>query len=173
MSDTTQRRAVIISTHVSLLEPLVERGGFTVVGAADTAMNGERLVQHFRPDVIVLDNDLPFVQGVHAIPSLRALSPESRVVLVVNEHWSPDHTSSLGTSVVIGRDELVDLEERLHALETVIDLRSSSYAGIERRSGHDRRVQQDWSKVGWERRKTVRRAVDRMPAPEPEGAPPA
>ena len=173
MSATSQRSAVIISTHVSLLEPLVERGGFAVAGAADTVMNGERLVQHFRPDVIVLENDLPFEQGVHAIPSLTALSPESRVVLVVNEHWSADHTSSLGTSIVIGRDELPDLEERLHALETVIDLRSTAYAGIERRTGLDRRAVQDWSKVGWERRNAVRRAADRVGAPTPEGVGPA
>ena len=165
MRDTTQRSAVIISSHVSLLEPLVERGGFSVIGAADNVMNGERLAQHFRPDIIVLENDLPGELGINAIPSLGVLSPESRVVLVVNEHWSPDHTSSLGTSVVIGRDDLIHLEDRLHDLETVIDLRSSDFGGVERRSGRDRRVQQDWSKVGWERRRDPRRAVDRVETP--------
>lgn len=166
MRDTTpQRSAVIISSHISLLEPLVERGGFTVAGAADTVMNGERLVQHFRPDVIVLENDLPGDHGVRAIPSLAALSPEARVVLVVNERWSPDYTSSLGTSVVIAREDLVHLEERLHELEAVIAVGASSDAGAERRGGRDRRVLQDWWKVGWERRRSPRRTADCVEVP--------
>ena len=39
---------------------------------------------------------------------------------------------------MIGRDDLVHLEDRLHDLESVIDLRSSSYGGVERRTGRDR-----------------------------------
>ena len=49
-------------------------------------------------------------------------------------------------------------------LEHTIDLTSAT-GQIERRGGRDRRVHQDWTKVGWERRRSVRRATDRANQP--------
>lgn len=157
MSGSTRHSAVIVSPHIALLEPLVEDGGFAVVGAADTALNGERLVAHFQPHVIVIENDLPGGEVATAVATMRSASPLSRIVLVVNEHRAESDTSTLGTTAIVSREDLVLLAQRLHEVDEVIDLRGRR----ERRSGHDRRIDQDWSKVGWQRRQSIRRAEDR------------
>ena len=164
MDDPIRRTAVIVATHISLLEPLVEQGGFEVVGAADTVMNGEHLAQLLPPDVIVVENDLPGSPGAHAIGSLRARSPQSRIVLVVNEYRPEELGFTLGTTVVVSLDELMSLPARLRDLESVIGLRAPTYDGFERRVGGSRRARLDWTKVGWERRRGGRRASDRVAA---------
>lgn len=162
MSDN--RRVVVISTHISLIEKLVTDAGFEVLGAADTGFNGERLVSHFAPDVVILENDLPGEHDLSLIGRVRSAAPQARILLIVSQHWSTSDTSSLGIAGVIGRDDLLQLGDRLHDLEHTIDLTSST-GQFERRSGRDRRVHQDWTKVGWERRRTMRRATDRATQP--------
>ena len=160
----TNRTVVVVSTHISVFERVVSDAGFTVVGAADTTLNGERLAAHFQPDIVVLDNDLPGEQDFAMLDRMRAVVPTARLVLVVSQHWSPSETSSLGAAAVIGRDDLPMLASALHDLEGTIDLTSAT-GQVERRSGRDRRVHQDWTKVGWERRAAIRRAADRADAP--------
>ena len=162
MSDN--RRVVVISTHISLIEKLVTDAGFEVLGAAENAFNGERLVSHFAPDVVILENDLPGEQDLSVVGRIRAAAPQARILLIVSQHWSTSDTSSLGIAGVIGRDDLLQLGDRLHDLEHTIDLTSVT-GQIERRSGRDRRVHQDWTKVGWERRRSMRRASDRATQP--------
>lgn len=59
--------------------------------AAEAADVGEalRCLQRERPDVILLDNHLPGVRGVDAIPALREAAPGARVLMLTvseNEH---------------------------------------------------------------------------------------
>ena len=152
------RSVVVISSHIALLERLVTENGFTVVGAADLAVNGERLVELFEPTYIVLDTDLPGEQGFSPIERLRRVAPNAHLLVLVGQQWDRAHASRLGVSAVIARDDLLDLGRILLDLE-----RSSSGAAgrLERRSGRDRRVVQDWSKIGWEYRRETRRADDR------------
>ncbi|MEO0491827.1 MAG: hypothetical protein AAF081_00275 [Actinomycetota bacterium] len=162
--DDAKRTVVIVSTHIALIERLVTEAGLVVVGAADTSVNGERLVEHFQPEVIVVENDLPGEPDVGMVERLGRMAPSARILLIVTQHWSPSATSTLGVAGVIGRDDLHLLGDKLHDLEHSIDLTSTS-GQIERRSGRDRRVVQDWLQVGWERRRSVRRAADRVDAP--------
>lgn len=159
-----KRTVVIVSTHIALIERLVLDAGFAVVGAADNSFNGERLAEHFQPEVIVLEHDLPGEQDFAMIDRLGRVAPSARILLIVSQHWSTSDTSTLGIAGVIGRDDLPNLGDKLHDLEHTIDLTAES-GQFERRSGRDRRVHQDWTKVGWERRRGVRRAVDRTDAP--------
>ena len=152
------RSVVIISSHVALFERLVGNAGFSVVGAADLTMNGERLVELFEPAFVILDTDLPGEQDFAAISRLREAAPNTRVLLVVNDGWGTSNPGNLGVAGVLGRDDLLELGGLLLDLEA-----SAQKSGdrLERRSGRDRRMVQDWSKVGWEYRKHGRRADDR------------
>ncbi len=157
------RSVVVISTHVALLERMVANAGFTVVGAADVLVNGERLVELFEPSFLIIDFDLPGEHDLAAVERLRQQAPHTRIVLVVShQYWAPDETSALGVAAVLLRDDLLELGALLLDLEA-----SAPPVGdrLERRSGRDRRIVQDWSKVGWEYRTAVRRADDRA---EPE-----
>lgn len=153
----TPRSVVVVSTLAGAIERLVTDAGFTVLGAADNTFNGEQLAAHFQPDIVVLDNELPGEQDLAMIGRMREAVPTARIVLIVSQHWSSSETSSLGIAAVIGRDDLLALGDRLHDLEPSIGLVTPN-GQVERRSGRDRRVRQDWSKVGWEKRTSVRRA---------------
>ena len=157
----TDRTAVIIATGAELLEPLVTAAGYEVVGVSDSGVNGERLAAHFQPDVLVVENDLRGDPGWFVIPRLREVSADSKVLLVVTEDWSPRDIGSSGAFAVITRNRLGQLVEELTDLDAWIRAVQASAPGEgERRTGRDRRVHQDWTKVGWERREAARRTAD-------------
>ena len=163
MSDSP-RSVVIISSHVALLERLVGDTGFSVVGAADLMINGERLVELFEPSFVIVDSDLPGEHDVAGIGHLQEVAPNARILLIVNQNLSMSDTSSLGVAAVLGRDDLLELGSLLLDLERAA---AKSHARLERRSGRDRRLSQDWSKIGWEYRSQTRRADDRRDEPIP------
>jgi DNA-binding NarL/FixJ family response regulator len=163
-SESTGRNAVIISPHSDVIESLVASAGFDVVGAAESAVNGEMLLKYHvskdrAPDVVVVENDLVGPSGWDSIPNLRAASPTTQVLLVVNEDWTPRDLGSCGAFAVVTRSRLSELVTELDGVDQWITDQAVSTVGDDRRTGHDRRFQQDWSKVGWERRADQRRAA--------------
>lgn len=160
----SRRSAVVIATNIDLIEALVASAGYDVSGAAATAINGEMLLQHLvrqdrAPDVVVVENDLVGPTGWDAIPGLRAASPTTQVLLVVNEDWTPRDLGSSGAFAVVTRSRLGELVTELDGVDRwIADQAVSTIAG-DRRTGRDRRIHQDWSKVGWERRAEQRRAA--------------
>ena len=151
------RRAVIVATQVDLLEPLLVAAGFEVVGSAPLAVNGEQLVRGLRPDLVVVENDLVGETGFESIPHLREACPTAHVLLIVTEDWAPSETDPTGNFAVATWNQLGELVDDL--ADWVRTQHEGPVPGEERRSGGDRRVRQDWSKVGWERRVGTRRSV--------------
>lgn len=56
-------------------------GGFEVVGEAATGSQALKVVAEQRPDVLVLDLDMPNMTGFEALPFLRAQNPDTLVVV--------------------------------------------------------------------------------------------
>lgn len=155
-----RRRAVIIASTIGALEPLVDAAGFEIAGVANTAINGEQLLDHIRPEVVVVDNDLMGQSGWEAIPALQAASPTTAVILVVAEDWTPRDLGATGAFAVVTRHRLSELVGELGGVEAWLERRADLTGGrTDRRTGRDRRVHQDWTKVGWERREQHRRLV--------------
>ncbi len=150
------RRAVIVATQVDLLEPLLVAAGFEVVGSAPLAVNGEQLVRGLRPDLVVVENDLVGETGFESIPHLREASPTTHVLLIVTEDWAPSDTDPTGNFAVATWNHLGELVDDLG--DWVRTQHEAPAQAAERRSGGDRRVHQDWTRVGWERRAGTRRA---------------
>lgn len=160
----SNRSAVVIATNIDLIEALVTSAGYVVSGAAATAVNGETLLQHLVrqdrvPDVVVVENDLVGPTGWDAIPGLRAASPTTQVLLVVNEDWTPRDLGSSGAFAVVTRSRLGELVTELDGVDRWIADQAVSTITGDRRTGRDRRIHQDWTKVGWERRAEQRRAA--------------
>lgn len=153
------RSAVIVATQVDLFERLVVEAGYEVVGAATTGVNGERLLAHFRPDVVVVEHDLVGPSGLESIPGLHRASADTQALLVVNDDWRPRDLSAAGAFAVVTMSDLSSLVVELDGLGDWIRAQAGSPVGSERRTGRDRRVHQDWTKVGWERRTEDRRAA--------------
>lgn len=66
-----------------LLETMLDEDGrFVVAGHASEGGEALRLAERHRPDVVVLDLQMPGMDGLTALPLLRALLPTARIVVV-------------------------------------------------------------------------------------------
>ncbi len=66
-----------------------------VVGEAGDAGEAQRRAAELQPDLILLDNHLPGVRGVDALPGLREASPSSRVLMLTVSEDGDDLAAAL------------------------------------------------------------------------------
>ncbi len=78
-------RAVVIddtSDIRDLLSTVLTRSGMEVVGEAGDGRAGVDVVRAQRPDVVLLDLAMPIMDGVEALPLIRALVPDARIIVL-------------------------------------------------------------------------------------------
>jgi signal transduction histidine kinase len=78
-------RVVIIDDTADLRDLLrvaLGHGGMCVVGEAGDGLAGIEAVRTSRPDVILLDLSMPVMDGLEALPHVRALAPEARIIVL-------------------------------------------------------------------------------------------
>lgn len=143
-------RAVLIiddeSTLARNLATFLERLGWTT-RVAGSAEEGLAEYVEFRPDIVLLDNNLPGRSGLEALVQLREMDPQARVVLMTG-HGSIDLAVSAmkqGASDYLAKplalSELKLLLERLsaqHRLETAVEYyrgRESTGSGVDKIEG--------------------------------------
>jgi two-component system nitrate/nitrite response regulator NarL len=85
-------RVVVVDDHTLFRRGLVSLlgadGRFEVVAEAGDAGEAQGVVERLRPDVLLLDNHLPGVSGVDALPALLSAAPGLRVLMLT---MSEDH----------------------------------------------------------------------------------
>lgn len=78
-------RVLVVDDHPIVREGLVsvlaDEGDFEVVGSAGSAEEALDLVGQFRPDVVLLDLELPEMDGVQAILTFAEASPSTRILV--------------------------------------------------------------------------------------------
>ena len=78
-------RVLVVDDHPVVRQGLVavlgDQPDFVVAGSAGSAEEALALVARERPDVVLLDLELPGLDGVEAIPRLLEASPEVRVLV--------------------------------------------------------------------------------------------
>ena len=79
-------RIMVVDDHTLFrrgLTALLQRDPqFEVVADAGDAGEAQRRAQELRPDVILLDNHLPGVKGVEALPALHEAAPRAKVLML-------------------------------------------------------------------------------------------
>jgi two-component system nitrate/nitrite response regulator NarL len=79
-------RILVVDDHTlfrrGLTALLASDPRFRVVGDAADAGEAQRRAQELQPDLILLDNHLPGVTGVAALPALRDAAPRARVLML-------------------------------------------------------------------------------------------
>jgi DNA-binding NarL/FixJ family response regulator len=79
-------RVIVVDDHPVVREGLVasleDDPGFQVVGAVGSAADAVSLVSRLKPDVVVLDLELPGGDGLDAIPALIAAHPGGRILIL-------------------------------------------------------------------------------------------
>jgi DNA-binding NarL/FixJ family response regulator len=81
--DESPLRVVIIDDTDDLRELLriaLERGGMDVVAEVGDGLAGLEAVRDAKPDVVLLDLSMPLLDGITALPQLRALVPDSKII---------------------------------------------------------------------------------------------
>jgi two-component system nitrate/nitrite response regulator NarL len=99
MTDMPSIRILIVDDHTLFrrgMTALLSRDpGFTVVGDAADAGEAQRRALEWQPDVILLDNHLPGVTGVDALPALRHAVPRACILMLTVSEDAGD----LGTAL--------------------------------------------------------------------------
>ena len=65
-----------------LFRDVLEMDGVQVVGEAEDGEAAVRLVGELQPDVVVLDLTLPVLDGLDAIPLIKACAPRTAIVVL-------------------------------------------------------------------------------------------
>ena len=80
---------------------------WTVVGEAADGEEAIRAAYELAPDVVILDQQMPVMSGLSALPRLRRASPSSRIIM-----WSNDPVAheglALGASAVVDKNQPLD-----------------------------------------------------------------
>lgn len=109
------------------LKALLEQDDrFAVSAEAGDVGEALRCLQRAQPDMILLDNHLPGVRGVDAIPALKEAAPEARVLMLTVSENENDLAAALQAGAdgyllkTVESDQLADTIEKVMEGESVI-----------------------------------------------------
>ena len=129
-ASATPIRILVVDDHTlfrrGLTALLARNPQLTVVGDAADAGEALRRAQELQPDVILLDNHLPGVNGVDALPGLREAAPGARVLMLTVSEDEQDLAAALRAGAsgyllkTIEGDALVDAIARAMSGEAVV-----------------------------------------------------
>ena len=92
-------RILVVDDHTLFrrgLSALLQRDSqFEVVGDAGDASQAQRRAEELKPDLILLDNHLPGVSGVDALPALLEAVPDVRVLMLTVSEDERDLSAAL------------------------------------------------------------------------------
>ncbi|MBS1228382.1 MAG: two component transcriptional regulator, LuxR family [Proteobacteria bacterium] len=98
-SEQAPIRILVIDDHTlfrrGLTALLARDARIAVVGDAADTGEALRRVHELQPDIILLDNHLPGVRGVDALPALRGAAPQARVLMLTVSEDEADLAAAL------------------------------------------------------------------------------
>jgi two-component system nitrate/nitrite response regulator NarL len=116
---------VIVEDHpivrVALCQVLGEVAGLSVLSACETCHEAMAALQRFRPDILILDAGLPDQDGIAAIPAIRAISPNTDIVLftaTVDEERSIEALRLGAKAVLLKSSSAVQLIDAIRSVHS-------------------------------------------------------
>lgn len=98
-ADPSPIRILVVDDHTlfrrGLTALLMRDPRLSVIGDAADAGQAQRKAQELQPDVILLDNHLPGVNGVDALPALREAAPTARILMLTVSEDENDLAAAL------------------------------------------------------------------------------
>ncbi|MCW2957753.1 MAG: response regulator transcription factor [Solirubrobacterales bacterium] len=95
------------------IKDILQAAGFIVIAEAATGREAVELVNHYRPDVVVMDILMPGMDGIEATRLILEHVPESRVVLLTSGVQDEVVIAGLRTGAVGCLNKDLDLEGAL------------------------------------------------------------
>ena len=93
---------------------IFERAGYTVLAGVGTALDALQVVLDHHPDVLLLDLVMPGMSGEEILPSIKAGSPETQVVIFSS--YDPTYAVKSGAMFVVSKGEHAKLEATIERL---------------------------------------------------------
>jgi DNA-binding NarL/FixJ family response regulator len=122
-------RVLVVDDHrafADLLSGALTASGMTCVGTANTAAQAVTMAATLKPDVIVMDIQMPREDGLSATRRIREAAPDA-VVAVVTAHRDPDwvvRAAQAGASAFIPKDgslaEMLDVLRRVRSGQMLV-----------------------------------------------------
>ena len=120
---------LVVDDHrifADLLSGALTAAGMQPVGIATSAAQAVAMVRDLRPDIVVMDINMPRQDGLTATRRIRELSPDTRVA-IVTAHLDPEwiiRAAQAGASAFIPKngalDEMIDVLSRIAGENMVI-----------------------------------------------------
>jgi DNA-binding NarL/FixJ family response regulator len=117
-------RVLIVDDHLLFAEMLALAldlsGRFEVVGHAPNGRDAIEQAAWLRPDVVVMDVEMPVLDGIEATPRVLAAAPGAKVVMVSSSKSTDDRHRAVkaGAVAFLGKESSTD--ELARALENVM-----------------------------------------------------
>ena len=118
-----QIRVAIADDHIlfraGVKTALSMHGDIRIVAEADNGMQLLNLLKHINPDVILLDIQMPIMDGMSTLPEIKRLYPEIKVVMLTmhNDHSMISRLLELGANGYLTKNS--DSEIIYEAVKTV------------------------------------------------------
>ncbi|HEY6795632.1 MAG TPA: response regulator transcription factor [Kineosporiaceae bacterium] len=138
MGDDAPVRVFLLDDHEMLRrgvrDMLLETGGFEVVGESGSAVGAVRTLPALRPDVALLDVQLPDGSGIEVCRHVRGLDPAIRAVMLTtfDDDEARLAAALAGASGFVSKrirgHDLVDAVRRVASGESLLDARAAADA---------------------------------------------
>jgi DNA-binding NarL/FixJ family response regulator len=125
MPGPPQIRIMCVDDHPVVREGLTRRiaieSDMTVVAAAPSGEEALKLFEAHRPDVTLMDLNLPGMSGVETISALRRRDPEARIIVLTMYDGDDDihRALTVGAAAYVLKttvsDDLIDVIRKVHA----------------------------------------------------------
>ena len=122
-SDSTQSIKVIIADDHTLFRAGVKtalsvKKDIDLIGEADNGMQLLNLLKHMEPDVILLDIQMPIMDGITTLPEIRKLYPQIKVIILSmhNDHSMISKLMEIGANSYLTKNS--DSENIYNAIRT-------------------------------------------------------
>lgn len=79
--------------------------GMTVVAEARDGKEAVAMAERFQPDVVVIDGAMPLMDGVEALPLLREVAPDCRIVFMSAQDGMLEQAIKVGADAAINKDD--------------------------------------------------------------------
>ena len=89
-----------------------------IIGEADNGQQLLHLLKHLQPDVILLDIQMPIMDGITTLPEIKKLYPEIRIIMLTmhNDHSMISRLMKLGANAYLTKNS--DSEVIYEAIKT-------------------------------------------------------
>ncbi len=124
-SDQKPLKVMVVDDHeftrTGLSFSLQSKSSFNIVAEAQNGLEALALAEKLQPDVILMDIEMPELDGIEATQKIKSLYPETKVVILTSRQIDEEIYASLAAQADAYCLKDIKTERLIHVIETVKD----------------------------------------------------